>query len=434
MMPRLVALWRERWSATPGTTEADFPFGLVTLTPNGGEGSSDLGSFRFAQVGSWGTLPNPDMPRTWVAHGYDLSDPWVFCEDQNPATKECPGCDSADPLYNCLAPNEGPQIHSRLKKPVGQRLAAGALVTAYGFAGPVAGPTISGCTLAVAPSSASLTVTFAVAGGPMLVKPYGGAAFSGFSALVGATDAPETGRWVALNISQVGATSAVSVDLAPLGGQAPQAIKYAWGPTGDTPNGGDVMCCELTGAKECLPAQCESAGGARAWGARARGRALRKRAHARTHAPHIRRPHLRRHGPRALRRLAGESLPRANHCWRQVPLPDTADVRPLRGRGEQTNKQTNAKQWRLVGGEEIALKTQSLPRIALCLACSRLVRGRESARTCARRQVSPDLASALTASSPQARRRCARRARGWRPTRPRGPSRRPSRARSCRRC
>ena len=250
LMPRLVSLWRSRWSATPGTTDALFPFGLVSLSTTDSEGAADLAAFRFAQVGSWGSMPNPDMPNTWTAHAYDLADPWILCEGTNPPTKMCPGCDVLDPLYNCLAPNEGPSIHPRLKKPVGQRLAAGALVSTYGFAGPISGPTISGCTLA----GASLTVTFSVAGGAMFLKDNGGgAAYSGFSALVGANGTqPDTGRWVALNISQVGASSAISVDLAPLAGVAPQAVKYAWGGTGDVPNGGDVQCCVPTAGKECL--------------------------------------------------------------------------------------------------------------------------------------------------------------------------------------
>ena len=255
MMPRLVELWRREWSKVPNTTDPLFPFGLVTLSTSDSESAGDIGSFRFAQTGSWGVLPNPDMPRTWTAQAYDLADPWIFCED-NPPTKTCPGCDTTDPKYNCSAPNEGPEIHPRLKVPVGQRLAAGALVTAYGFDGPVTGPTISGCTYS-AGANASLVVTFSVSGGAMFLKDNGGGAgFSGFSALVGETAVAGSGQWVALNISQVGATNAISVDLSPLHGQTVDSIKYAWGGTGDVPNGGDVQCCVPTASKECLPAEC----------------------------------------------------------------------------------------------------------------------------------------------------------------------------------
>lgn len=197
------------------------------------------------------------MPNAWLAHAYDLADPWINCED-NPPTKTCPGCDASDPSYNCSAPSEGPGIHPRLKVPVGQRLAHGALVTAYGFPGPVAGPTISGCTLTGNGGAApALTVTFSVSGGAMFLKANGGgAAYSGFSALVDATAAAGSGAWVALNISQVGSTNAISVDVRPVAGKTVSAIKYAWGPTGGAPNGDDVTCCVGRADKECLPAEC----------------------------------------------------------------------------------------------------------------------------------------------------------------------------------
>jgi hypothetical protein len=67
MMPRLVDLWRREWSKVPNTTDPLFPFGLVTLSTSDSESAGDIGSFRFAQTGSWGVLPNPDMPRTWTA-------------------------------------------------------------------------------------------------------------------------------------------------------------------------------------------------------------------------------------------------------------------------------------------------------------------------------------------------------------------------------
>jgi hypothetical protein len=177
----------------------------------------------------------------------------INCED-NPPTKTCPSCDTSDPKYNCSAPSEGPGIHPRLKVPVGQRLAHGALIAAYNFPGPLTGPTVSGCTL----TNTSLTVTFSVSGGAMFLKSNGGGAkFSGFSALVGeSAPGAGNGQWVALNISQVGATSAISVDVSPLAGHAIQAIKYAWGPTGGAPNGDDVTCCVDRADKECLPAEC----------------------------------------------------------------------------------------------------------------------------------------------------------------------------------
>lgn len=253
MMPKLIDLFRREWSKTPGTTDPVFPFGFVSLSTSDSEGASDIASFRFAQTGSYGTVPNPLMKNAWLAHAYDLADPWVLCED-SPPTKTCPGCDTIDPQYNCSAPNEGPEIHPRLKVPVGQRLALGALITSYNFSGPISGPTIRGCTY----SSGTLTVDFTVTGGTMFLKDNGGgAAYSGFSVLVGATAQPQTGSWIAVNISQTGtASNSINVDLSPVSGKPIQAIKYAWGATGSWPNGEDVQCCVPTPSKECLPAEC----------------------------------------------------------------------------------------------------------------------------------------------------------------------------------
>ncbi len=252
MMPKLIALWREAWSATPGTTDPLAPFGLVTLSTGDSEGAQDIASFRWAQGGSYGVMPNPVMPATFWAHGHDLSDPWVNCGN-SPQTAQCPGCDKADPQYSCLQPwFMGPGIHPRLKKPVGQRLAASALVAVYGFAGPVTGPTLAGCQ--VSADGRTLALRFnatLLAGAPLEVRSYGAnAMFSGLSVL-----ANETNTWLALNISLADANS-VSVDLTPLAGRTPAAVKYAWGATGGVPDSQDVVCCLPTASGECVPGQC----------------------------------------------------------------------------------------------------------------------------------------------------------------------------------
>lgn len=243
LMPALIRAFRAAWSATPGTTDPTAPFGLVTLSQADSEGASDMASFRWSQSGSYGVVPNPSMPNSFWAHAYDLADTWINCGD-SPQTKQCPGCDTADPLYNCLQQwYMGPGIHPRLKRPVGQRLAASALVSIYGFDGPVTGPTIAGCTYSS--SAQTLVVTFnetLLAGAPVIVKPYGNkATLSGMSVLVNATNASQpTGTWVALDVA-IDSPTSVSVDLSPLGGAAPSAIKYAWGPTGGPPNTDDVL-------------------------------------------------------------------------------------------------------------------------------------------------------------------------------------------------
>jgi hypothetical protein len=67
LMEKLVSSWRTQWSAEAGTTDPLAPFGLVTLAPSGGEGGADLPSMRWAQTASYGVLPNPAMPNTFLA-------------------------------------------------------------------------------------------------------------------------------------------------------------------------------------------------------------------------------------------------------------------------------------------------------------------------------------------------------------------------------
>ena len=121
------------------------------------------------------------------------------------------------------------------------------------------GPTIAGCSYAA--GGASLSVTFdaaLLAGGALTVLAYDQPKQSAFSVLVNSSDDAGSGTWVPVNIALGPAgSSSVTADLAPLGGAAPQAIKYAWGATGGRPNEADVICCHSLGAAaECVPGQC----------------------------------------------------------------------------------------------------------------------------------------------------------------------------------
>ena len=75
-MVELVKMWRQAWSKEPGTTDALAPFGIVSLASGGSEGGSDIAGMRSSQTGNFGTLPSKDMPNTFLAHAYDLGDPW----------------------------------------------------------------------------------------------------------------------------------------------------------------------------------------------------------------------------------------------------------------------------------------------------------------------------------------------------------------------
>eukprot|EP00040_Diaphanoeca_grandis_P030561 m.180807 g.180807 ORF g.180807 m.180807 type:complete len:694 (-) comp32036_c8_seq1:248-2329(-) len=188
MMQRMVAEWREIWSAVPNTTHALAPFGIVTIAPSGSEGASEhMSAFRWAQTANYGTLPNPALPNTFLAQTYDLNEPWAnvgqqvcssnssirfSCTWNGSSTGPSPCCHCGDPklaspkcvwdvsLWNKdLAPiapliknsTATPQfmgsIHPRLKRPVGRRLAVALVGLAYGGTKPLTGPTISGCDL-----------------------------------------------------------------------------------------------------------------------------------------------------------------------------------------------------------------------------------------------------------------------------------------------
>jgi len=192
MQSRMVAAWRELWSPTHGTTDPLAPFGLVTIAPSGSEGAGHhLSAFRWSQTANYGVMPNPALPRTFLAQAYDLNDPWAgvyrdpfdptsVCSDNaslphsctwtNNGTSEPPPCCECGAgmgsercvwdvsLWNRdlapLAPlvrnsSATPQfmgsLHPRLKEPVGRRLAAGLVALQYGGNGTVTGPTLAGC-------------------------------------------------------------------------------------------------------------------------------------------------------------------------------------------------------------------------------------------------------------------------------------------------
>ena len=204
---RLTALvrgWRSAWAAAAGggAGAAGLPFGVVGLGSeacNGPDGGWELGGLRSAQAGGFGTLPSPLLPNTFLAHTYDLPEPypgaaclrWRCCDPagQPPrataalaakerfderacndshaawvnswaggggvsrgraAAPEAGGaaacraaCDSffeAPPIATVLG-----GLHPRAKRQVGERLAAAAAAHLYGGKRAAAGATLSGC-------------------------------------------------------------------------------------------------------------------------------------------------------------------------------------------------------------------------------------------------------------------------------------------------
>jgi hypothetical protein len=175
LMPTLVREWREAWSATAGTTDPLAPFGLVTLSQGDDESAAGMGSFRWSQTANMGSLPNQELPRTFLAHGYDLGDPY-----------QADKCPRADARYNCSQQGYmGPALHPRLKYPVGHRLAVGAMAIAYNSSLHYGQPTLSGCVLSNVLASGSangpaalLTLKFSateLGGANLTVNPYNAA-------------------------------------------------------------------------------------------------------------------------------------------------------------------------------------------------------------------------------------------------------------------
>eukprot|EP00041_Stephanoeca_diplocostata_P003986 m.39872 g.39872 ORF g.39872 m.39872 type:complete len:692 (+) comp14765_c0_seq1:111-2186(+) len=188
-LPLLVRHWRQQWSVTPGTTDPLAPFGTVTLPGSGAEGGFNMGIMRWAQTGNYGVLPNPIMPNTFLAQGYDLDDPWgdktclgygccrwgynaTTCfEKTNGNTSICaPYCEVLQDTSIYMGP-----IHPRDKYPIGERLAIAAHGVVYGGSKAFTGPTVSGCSV----SGTSLTVTFnttLLRGDSVVVQPYNASA------------------------------------------------------------------------------------------------------------------------------------------------------------------------------------------------------------------------------------------------------------------
>ena len=88
-MRQLITGWRAAWSKVPNTTDPLAPFGVVTLASSGSEGGPNFGTMRIAQTMSYGVLPTPTMPNTFVAQVRVLS-PRAWCDDTPPQWHDTP--------------------------------------------------------------------------------------------------------------------------------------------------------------------------------------------------------------------------------------------------------------------------------------------------------------------------------------------------------
>ena len=329
----LVDGWRKAFSATPNTTDPLAPFGIVTLASSGSEGGPNMGAMRMAQTASYGILPNPDMPNTFLAQAYDLDDEW------GPAAGPCTGTDWACCPFRCggcapynkTACDAGTKghpeictnacnaaldtpfrmggIHPRSKFQVGDRLATAYYNSIAGGTGASSGPTLSTCSLDADELHISFNTTL-LQGDKLKINEWGQpwtapvrhASPEGGSYLYVQTNAsqfcmettgvnnatsgqpipgmqmcPEwaggdgrpvtsdsnlDGGWTLLNFTADSAGTGIVVDLKPLNGSTPTAVRYAWGivqccdhsdPTLYVTHG-CVANCPIYSAKAALPA------------------------------------------------------------------------------------------------------------------------------------------------------------------------------------
>ena len=332
LMKTLIVQWRQLWSITPGTTDPDAPFGVVTLASSGGEGANGLamGAMRQAQTAGFGVLPAPGLPKTFLAQAYDLDDEWVSFSGGGPCMSY--GYNASDPAHHCCGSGANASLcpatwrerctnmcaslagttqymgglHPRSKRPVGQRLARAAFNTVFGGNAAFTGPTLAGCQLNA--TSDTLLIRFnetLLRGDSVQVRPYarpnftpyfhghanpgfhsgsqlwvqtvassfcveymhlnvsnasspvycptwaGGVGTSStrpapagrFPSFDGNGDAPISDPnqfnmgWINLPLRAGPTPTSAIVDLAPLRGSVPTAVRYAWG---------IVDCCDLS--------------------------------------------------------------------------------------------------------------------------------------------------------------------------------------------
>lgn len=310
MQQVLVQGWRDIWSVVPNTTDKLAPFGLVTLASSGSEGGPNMGAMRWAQTANYGVLPNPAMPNTFLAQAGDLDDPWGpasgpcfgpwFCCGSKYNKTACAGRETLC-APACAADADTASvmggIHPRNKKPVGDRLAQAAYNTVYGGNAIYTGPTLSSCGV----SGSTMIIQFnstLLRGDTVQVKPF--PAFippsrftplgSGGSQLWVQTNASlfcmeavcvtnaTTGEcvknqeycpswaggdnttiypsgvldsnWILLNYTAASSGIGINVDLTPLQGQVPTAVRYTWG---------ILDCCDHTDPNLYVTHGCEAA-------------------------------------------------------------------------------------------------------------------------------------------------------------------------------
>jgi len=310
MIQTLVKHYRAMWSIVPGTTSPTLPFYIVNLHDGAEEGwGGMMAAMFYAHTAGYGTLPNPLLPNTHLVQAFDAGDAWdggeacatsLCCVGaEYPLGAACHG-DFRGQWTNDTV-DAGGFLHPRTKDVPGARLAQAIFAAQYAAPdSPVlaTGPVIAGCTV----SGGSLTLTFDAAllkgervtvSKPPLADPLSlelentalyilvNASlpdFDGHNPCNYATNECNpsgyrykgpfsTGNelgvegWVAVMPTAGPAANEVTVDLAPLKGQLPTAVRYglgagsgAWLPGQTQGPGCQRVCCGL--GQDCSLKPC----------------------------------------------------------------------------------------------------------------------------------------------------------------------------------
>jgi len=144
--------WRSDWNRLSGTTDPNFPVGVVTLAQGTDEAGPDMAGMRWAQTLNYGYFPNPECTTCFSAQAYDLGDPWngQHCwagSDRHVGNNRCSGWSPLVPFSSTVTPFYMGSIHPRVKLEVGRRLAISAFNMFYGGKGPMTGPVLKSCSV-----------------------------------------------------------------------------------------------------------------------------------------------------------------------------------------------------------------------------------------------------------------------------------------------
>jgi hypothetical protein len=296
LFPAMIAQWRSIWSNFPGTTDPAAPFGYVEIADGSDEAwGVSMAGLRWAQTANFGVVPNPAMPNVFSANAYDLGDPWDAdqCKQDGESCCVTPN----QPLGpNCRGDHRGEwdydstnwfmgQVHPRPKMYVGQRLAQAAWATVYNGSAIASGPVIAGCSVGSGSSTMTLTFNSTLLKGEKIAWSKGASAAAESTALYVLVGSPfpswaaanhhnadwrsyqgpyangnEVGvsGWVAVDATVSGGNE-LTVDLSPLKGAAPTAVRYAYGTGGWGSGFVNRMCCGPTTdvtLEPCAPDSC----------------------------------------------------------------------------------------------------------------------------------------------------------------------------------